>query len=249
MYPALAPNGLGDERGDIAAGLVIDRPFDHVRAPGSNDLGIVRAERVSVGVGHRRPGDARHVWPAVRFARLVAGDRERRVGAAVERLGQRDELAPPGRGLGQAHGCLDALGAGICEEGLLQSTRADICQFLGGFGHDRHVVDVRGSVDDLLELLLDRGDHPGMAMPGVIDRDPGEAIQVLGAVDVPDCRAFRPVYHDRFEGGHETGRHELLVTRDGLVMRGLGGGGGSHGCSARMVANLPVMIAEQANSR
>ena len=137
--------------------------------------------------------------PPCDLARLVAGDREGRIGAAVERLGQRDDFALAGVGLGETERRLDALGAGVGEEGLLKPARADLGQLLGRLGDDRHVVDVRGRVDDLAELVLDRRDHLRVAMAGVVDRDPGEAIDVLRAVDVPELRALRPVDHNRLE--------------------------------------------------
>ncbi len=59
-------------------------------------------------------------------------------------------------------------------------------------------------------LLADRRDHARVPVPGVDDGDAGEAVDVLGAVRVPDPRAFGPFDDDRFDRGDETCRHELL---------------------------------------
>ena len=187
---ALAHHRLGDEGGDIAARLVVDGPLDHLGAALGHHFRIVGAEGVAIDVRRWGEGDAGQVGAAARLARLVAGDGEGARRAAVEGVGEGDELPLAGVRLGQAHGRLDALGAGVAEEGLLQAARRDLGQLLGQLGHDRHVIDVGRGVDDLVHLRLGGGDHARVAVPGVDDGDAGEAVDVLRAVLVPDGRAL-----------------------------------------------------------
>ena len=75
-------------------------------------------------------------------------------------------------------------------------------------------------MDDLVHLLLGGGDHLRVAVTGVDDGDPGEAIDVLGAVRVPDGGALGLVDHDRLDRGDEARGDELFVLGDRFVVAG-----------------------------
>ena len=217
---ALAHHRLGDEGGDVAARLVVDRPLDHLRAALCDLFRIVGAERVAVDVGRRGEGDPRQVRSAARLARLVAGDGEGAGRAPVEGVGERDELVLAGVGLGQAHRRLDPLGPGVAEEGLLQAARGDLGQALAEEPDDRHVIDVGRGVDHLVHLRLGGGDHLRVAVSGVDDGDTGEAVDVLRAVLVPDRRPLRLADRDRLDRGDERRGHVVPIALDGLLVSG-----------------------------
>jgi hypothetical protein len=77
------------------------------------------ALRSAHSASSRRENDPRHEGAALLLAPAVAGDRQGRVGAAVEAVGQRNEFVAARVMLGQAHGPFDRFGARVCEKALL----------------------------------------------------------------------------------------------------------------------------------
>ena len=135
-------------------------------------------------------------------------------------MGQRDELVLAGVGLGQAHGRLDPLGAGVAEETLLQAARGDLGQALAEETDDRDVIDVGRRVDHLVHLRFGGGDHLRVAVSGVDDGDTGEAIDVLRAVLIPDGGPFGLADRDRLDRGDERRGHVVPIALDGLLVSG-----------------------------
>ena len=171
----------------------------------------LEVERAAVAVRRRGEGHAGHVGAAALLAARVAGDAERREGAAVEAGLESHELALAGVALGEPHGAFDGLGARVGEEGLLQAPGVISRQQLGEVGGGLHVVDVGAGVHQLVGLRLGGLDDPAVAVTGVGDADAGEAVDVLGAVGVVEQSSVAVVGDDRLDPLHEPGHDELAV--------------------------------------
>ena len=120
------------------------------------------------------------------------------------------ELGLAGVALGEAHGALVGFGAGVAEEGLLEVAGGDLGELLGQGADGRHVVDVAAGVDELVGLRLGGLDDGRVVVAGVGDRDAGEAVDVLFAVDVVEPGALAVVDHDRLDAFDEAG-HDVVA--------------------------------------
>ena len=100
---------LDDDRGDRAAGLVLD---DVARLLGAGDaaVGIGQVQRAAVAVGVGRRVGARHEGPEA-VLEVAPEQRQHAAGLAVERARVADELELLRDRLGQAERRLDRLGA------------------------------------------------------------------------------------------------------------------------------------------
>ena len=176
---------------------------------------------------------------AALLLRLGAGERERAHGAAVECAQERDDVLAAGVVAGQLERALDGLGAGVAVEELVRP------------GHGRHggeplgqigqrlVVEIgAGDVDQLGGLLLDGGDHLGMAVAGGDHGDARGKVEKLVAVHVFDADAAAALGHQRI-GARIAGRDQPVIGLDGRLALGPGRGQTSFGpycaCSSCLV--------------
>ena len=118
---------------------------------------------------------------------------------------------PAAVALGEAHGALVGLGAGVAEEALLQVAGRDLGETLRELGRRRHVVGVGAGVHQLVGLRLGGLDDLAVAVAGVGHGDAGEAVDVLGAVLVPEDGALPVIHDDRLDALHEPGHDVVAV--------------------------------------
>ncbi len=109
---------------------------------------------------------------------------------------------------------LDRLGPGVRQEdaGLL-GERRDPRQPLHELEVARLVEVGRGDVDEPIRLLLDRGAHLRMGMPGRADGDAGGEVEEAVAVDIGDDHA-RPGLRDERVGARQRRAGDGLVAGD-----------------------------------
>ena len=145
-----------------------------------------------VGVVARDGGEAARKRPEAVVVGETRGRRERAQGAAVEAAVEADDLrvdvvAGAGVLARELDRALRRLRARVAEEDLAAEAR--LAQALGqaqrGLGEEQV-----GRAGERTGLLLDRGDDPRVTVAGVVDREPGEEVQVLLAVRVPQPRAL-----------------------------------------------------------
>ena len=84
------------------------------------------------------------------------------------------ELGLAGVALGEAHGALVGLGAGVAEEGLLQIAGRDLGELLGELADGGHVVDVGAGVDELVGLRLGGLDDGRLWWPALVTEMPAK---------------------------------------------------------------------------
>ncbi len=139
---------------------------------------------IHVGITH-----VRHAWhqrsKTSLLLRLRGGQRKRAHGAAMERAEERDHVLPFGVIARKFQRGLDRLRARIAVINPMRSRHgSNLRQALRQLHHVL-VIKIRARhVDQFARLLLDGGDHFGMAMPGRSHGDAGGEIQELVAVDV-----------------------------------------------------------------
>jgi len=160
------------------------------------------AERAAVAVGvvgtvdlggpRREAGLVR-----TRFAR----ERERHVGAAVERVREGDDPLTAGRDPGDLDGVLDRLGTGVDQEGLLgRRAGGDAVEALGQLDVALVHADGEAKMLEVAGLALDGFEHARMRVPDVHDGDSDGEVEVPLAVCVPDVRTLRTDRHDGVDG-------------------------------------------------
>ena len=84
-------------------------------------------------------------------------------------------------------------------------------QLLGERADRLHVVDVGAGVNELVDLLVGGGEDLVVAVAGVDHGDAGEAVDVLGAVGVPDGGALGAVHDHRLDALDEPGHDVVAV--------------------------------------
>ena len=105
---------------------------------------------------------------------------------------------------------LDRFRPGVAEEdrGVLLKWR-NLVELLGQL-NPVGVVKVRGNVQELLGLFLNRMDDLGMAVARSVDGNAGHKIKIAVAVHIPDFRA-PAVVHDKICDAPVRMRHNLAV--------------------------------------
>ena len=126
--------------------------------------------------------------------RPAGGERHRRVGAPVERTGERDHLGASGGTARQLHGSLDGLGAAVAEEDLVEALGRDAHQRLGRLDHPRMHGGHRG-VPQAVHLLVDRLHDGRMAVPETGDADAAAEVEHVATVDRAQVRATGRLHH------------------------------------------------------
>ena len=170
--------------------------------------------------------------------RLGRGQRERAHGASVERAEEGDHVLPLGVIARQLQRALDRFGAGVAVVNAMRpGHRRNLRQARGQRDHAL-VVKIRARhVDQFGRLLLNGGDHVGMAMAGRSHGDAGGKIEELVAVNVGNDDAASALGDQRIRAG--VGRRNVfLIALEHALRVGPGQGGldlGSdcglgHGC-------------------
>ena len=129
---------------------------------------------------------------------------------------ERDVFVLAGVEASQLHGAFDGFGASVAEKGFGQALRRDVRELFGQIGDRFHVINVRGTVDQLFHLRLGGSDNLGIAMSGVHHRDAGETVEILAAVLVGHNRTAGPVNHNRHNRLHEAGHYVVFVFLDSV---------------------------------
>ena len=163
--------------------------FDEARAAERERFGILRAAfAAAIDIGIANVGHARNAGAeATLLLRLGGGQRERAHGASVERSEECDHVLPLGVIARQLQRDFNRLRAGVAVVDLVRPRHgSDLRQPLGQRDHAL-VVKIRARhVDQFGRLLLNGGDHVGMAVSGRGDGDAGGEIEELVAVHVRD---------------------------------------------------------------
>ena len=125
---------------------------------------------------------------------------------------KRDDLVAPRVVLRQLDGRFDGFRARIAEINFLRLLAgSDRRELLRQFHHARVIKIRAGNVNQLGGLLLNRVDHPRMAMPRGDDGDARGKIQKHVAVHVLDHRAAAALRHQRIAA--RVGRRNKFVSR------------------------------------
>jgi hypothetical protein len=137
-------------------------------------------------------------WFQRRWVDRVAAEREGAGRVAVEGAVERDHPRAPGQLAGQLEGALDRLGPAV--------RQVDVAERIGqqpgeprGKLHLRRadVLAVDHHVRVAPRLLGDGARHIGVGVTDRGDADPGEQVEVLATVEVPDARSARAPDGDR----------------------------------------------------
>ena len=149
--------GLEHDRGDRCRALEPDHVVEVLQRPLAHSCSsVLGVERRAVEV---RPEEVHDTAVAVVVgpAPRVAGQVDRRVGAAVVAAVAREHLVAPGVQPGHPDGVLDGVGAAVGEEDLVQVAGCALGDQPGGLGA-RVVGVLRRDRAQPGGLLLDRGD-------------------------------------------------------------------------------------------
>ena len=235
--------------------------LDEARTAERERLGILRsafAAAIDVGIAH--VSYARHARAeAPLLLRLGGGQRERAHGASVERAEKCDDVLPLGVIAGQFQRGFHRLRPRIAVVNLVRTRHGrDLRQPLGQRNHAL-VVKIRSRhVDQFARLLLNGGDHVGMAMPGRSNGDAGGEVEEFVAVHVRDHDAAAALGYQRV-GACIRRRNVFLIARENALGIGAGQGGldfgacksltsqrrGSHGILRKAVVSLRSSIVSQ----
>ena len=157
--------------------------------------------------------------------RLRAGQRQRAHGAAVKGAQKGDDVLAAGVVARQFEGAFDGLGAGVAVEKLVRSGHGrDGREPVSQIGHRLAVEVGSGDVQQFSGLLLDCGDHFGVAMAGGDHGDARREVEKLVAVRVFHANAAAALGHQRIRA-RIAGRDEPVIGLDGSL--GLGSGQGT----------------------
>src|SRR5690348_16608593 len=115
---------FGDEGGDVAAGAGLNEIFDLVGA-GHAAIGILQSQRAAITIGANRVGHADADYPGGAPRALSRDGLGERGGAGIA-VAQSDDVERAGGHAGQQEGGFVGLGAGIGEEGFLQTAGSDL---------------------------------------------------------------------------------------------------------------------------
>jgi hypothetical protein len=230
--PALALDGLDDDRGDVLGREVrLERLFEEPHVQLRERFLIAPRHERPVRIRIRQVRDARHGGAHERQARVLRlpGRGHRRIGAAVERVLERHDPFAPRRDARDLHRVLDGLGAAVREDALRRDgvplgLRIDAVELL----REAHVRLVghrlRAHVRVLLELLLHGRDDVGMLVPEVERADAGDEVEVALPLGVEDLRSGGASDHHWRAGMQPLGDVPLaeradLLARDARFLR------------------------------
>src|SRR6266850_61904 len=192
---AFAENGLGDNSGD---GFRSDRALEGVfqmmrESPRGGAL--FATVRISEGNAVDIAGEGLEAG----FVRMrFAGERHGKQRAAMEGVFETDYGRTLGVGAGDLDGVFDGFGAGVEEDGFFRKISGG--QRVQFFRHGNIALvgsDGEAEMQVPLELLADRGEHPGRAMADVEAADAASEIEVAIAVDIIDSCALRACGENR----------------------------------------------------
>src|ERR1700675_3573816 len=199
---ALALDRLDDDRGDlIGRGELVEQ-----------DL-VEPAQVVDAPI--RRMEDARQEGSEASVVLGLRGrERNRPVGAPMERAEERDHVRPLRGESSQLDRGLDNFRPGIAEIHAFAPGYWRNSGKLSAYFWVNRLIEVRGAeMDQLGGLLADRRDDLRMGVTGRGDRDPGGEVEEQVAVDVLDRQAVPPDRNDRI-GARETWRRPGLIEFD-----------------------------------
>ena len=205
--------------------IVADLPdLAQIACGGDNDTPFTldRLEENRTGEGRNGPPERigvieRHMLETVEerikelLYLLLPGCRNSRHGPAVKRSECGDNLEPVGAELfpavfpGQLYGRLVCLGAAVAEE--CPVGEGVVAEKFSQLDLLRYMIIV-GAVDKLRRLLLQGRNNLRMTMTQVVYRHPGQKIEILSAVCVPQVAPFTP-YRDK--GIPSVGFHDIVV--------------------------------------
>ncbi len=187
---ALAQHRLGQDGGHlVGAYVVLEGLLDQVGALQPALAAVVaRIDRAAIAVRVGQPVDLRRERAEVGLVgHDLGGQGHGEQGPSVEGVLEGDDgvLA---RGVpGDLDGVLDGFSPGVREHGLDRSVDGHGPVHLGGQGDVRFVRhDVEAGVRELGGLVLDGGDHAGVAVAHVHHADPPGKVDVLAPLDVDD---------------------------------------------------------------
>ena len=218
---AFALHRLENEGGDALGFDVVlqDRVDRAQRGVDADAVQLVGERRVEHLAGERAEAEL--------VRRDLAGQPERHHRAAVVAAAERDEARPLGVGAGDLHRVLDRLGAGREKQALLRErARRQRVQPLGQFDIRLVGDDLEAGVGVEVELRLHRGDHVGVAVAGVDDRDAAGEVDVAPAFDVPQLGMAGAGDEDLVRladaarHGGLAARHQRGVGREGVTVHG-----------------------------
>src|SRR6266850_31403 len=133
------------------------------------------------------------------FVRMrFAGERHGKQRAAMEGVFETDYGRTLGVGAGDLDGVFDGFGTGVEEDGFFRKISGG--QRVQFFRHGNIALvgsDGEAEMQVPLELLADRGEHPGRAMADVEAADAASEIEVAIAVDIIDSCALRSCGENR----------------------------------------------------
>ena len=140
----------------------------------------------AIGVRRRRKGDSRSVRSSALLAPHVARDAERPPAAAMEAGVQRNVFVLSRVEACQLESAFNRLGPAVAEKSLSQPARSDMSDFLRKISNRLRVINVRGAVDQFFDLRFGGGNHIGITVPGIDNRNSGKAVEVVPAINIGD---------------------------------------------------------------
>ena len=178
--------------------------FDEAGATQRESFGILRSAFASaIHVGIANVGYAwKHGTETALLLRLGSSQRKRSHSASVERAVECDHVLPLGVIAGEFEGALDGLRSRVAVVDLVRPRHGRDLREALGEGHHVFVIEVgAGHVDQFGCLLLNGGDHLGMAMAGRGDGDAGREIEKFISVDVGDSNSVSLFGDERIGAG------------------------------------------------
>ncbi len=221
----------------VEAALALHRLDQDRRHAGGFQIGleqaVERGERILGGDALQRdregkvPDIGHHRTEAGLVGLHLAGQRHAHEGAAVKAPRKGDDGRAAGMVAGDLHRILHRLGAGGGEERLLGPVARHLVVQPLGQGHVILVGhDLMAGMGEAVQLRLDRGNHLGMAVPGVHHGDAGGEVDVAGAGLVPDFRILGTVGIDlRGDADAAGDGGGAAVRKGGVGDRAVGHGG------------------------
>ena len=186
MKPALALHGLEHEARDVGGiDVLLEEQLEAFERRLGADAAIGIRRRSAIHVGAQRP--------EALLVDELGGHRHREVRPAVERAVEDDDAGAPGRGARDLHRVLDRLRAGVEEQALRgRLARPELIEAPAHLDVRLVDPDHEALVQILVDLLVDRTDDSGRAVPEVLARDAAAEVEVLASFGVPDPCAPGP---------------------------------------------------------